>query len=557
MKSEVDRMLSMGIDAYNVGLSLADEFEKDDPKVAKQLGQPLKVQYRAELLSYLLYLSETAGGVDARRAEYINKVLGYDYSAEDFNELMRRLDLHGQDFAGMIPTTLKAAWNYDQKRGTQKSSQSIVRLIDRIGETFRIYSMSKDSLEEMDHRIYILALTNWLSSHGIQQSPSGERENLVLTPLLREEGEIAAGLPKEKDASKEETEIPKENLEDLMKQLNDLTGLEQVKEDVASLVNLLKIKKLRKERNFSDIDVSMHLVFTGNPGTGKTTVARLLSKIYHSLGALSKGQLVEVDRTELVGGYVGQTAIKTKEVTDSAKGGVLFIDEAYSLTSGKDKSDFGYEAVNTLLVEMENNRDDLAVIVAGYPEPMEEFLQSNPGLKSRFNKFIDFPDYKPEELYDIFEGMTSKAGYTMDEKAQEEAKKIFREMYERRDKDFANGRAVRNFFEKAMVRQANRLAEEAVISDEMLAALTIEDLKDQPKKDSKTVQENGSPLEGNSHSETAGQPHSKNPEPDTASADLEIKTQDKSKEAGKEKQNDRQSAEIEPENPKVPAIPES
>ena len=225
-----------------------------------------------------------------------------------------------------------------------------------------------------------------------------------------------------------------------------------------SLINLLKIKQLRKERNMNNIDVSMHLVFMGNPGTGKTTVARLLAQIYHALGALSKGQLVEVDRSELVGGYVGQTAIKTQEVTDSALGGVLFIDEAYSLTSGKDSSDFGYEAVNTLLVEMENHRDDLAVIVAGYPDLMEQFLTSNPGLKSRFNKFITFDDYNPEELMEIFVSMAAKNGYTLDDEAREAAKKILEDKYYTRDENFANGREVRNFFEKAMVRQANRLA---------------------------------------------------------------------------------------------------
>lgn len=292
----------------------------------------------------------------------------------------------------------------------------------------------------------------------------------------REAGPSADGQtgPQETDPSSPDGE---ETLESLMDELDSLVGLESVKQDVHSLINLLRVRKAREKRGIEQLPMSLHLVFSGNPGTGKTTVARLVARIYARIGVLERGQLIETDRSGLVGGYIGHTGPKVKEVVERALGGVLFIDEAYSLTYKRDSRDFGFEAVDTLLKEMEDHRDELIVIVAGYTEPMKGFLASNPGLRSRFNKFITFPDYTPDELYGIFEGFCRKGGFTLTNAATREVRQHLTRIYEERDDTFANGREVRNYFERMLVAQANRLAREGDLSESKLQRITVADVR--------------------------------------------------------------------------------
>ncbi len=272
-------------------------------------------------------------------------------------------------------------------------------------------------------------------------------------------------------------EAPEETVEELLAQLDELCGLEQVKKDVHSMINLIKVRKLRQENGLPVPPMSLHLVFLGNPGTGKTTVARLMAKLYHAIGVLPKGQLVEVDRSGLVAGYVGQTAIKTQQVIDRALGGVLFIDEAYSLTSQKGENDFGKEAIEVLLKNMEDHRDELIVIVAGYVDLMSDFISSNPGLESRFNKYFYFDDYNGEQLYQIFCSQCKKNGYEPDQEALAYARSYFDKLYQQRNVNFGNARDVRNLFETLIVTQSDRVSRLENPTVEDLMEVTVEDFK--------------------------------------------------------------------------------
>jgi type VII secretion ATPase EccA len=258
-------------------------------------------------------------------------------------------------------------------------------------------------------------------------------------------------------------------------ELDSLIGLNSVKKEVQTLTNFIKIQQKRAEQGLKSSSVSYHCVFTGNPGTGKTTVARIVADIYKNLGVLKKGHLVETDRAGLVAEYVGQTAVKTNKIIDSALDGVLFIDEAYSLVGGGE-SDYGKEAIATLLKRMEDDRERLVVILAGYTKDMKQFIDSNPGLQSRFNRYIEFPDYTSNELYQIFALSLKKYDYHVTDDAKVALLHFFEDAVAHKDANFGNGRFVRNIFEKVLEHQANRLASESNLTTERLSEITIEDL---------------------------------------------------------------------------------
>jgi hypothetical protein len=267
-------------------------------------------------------------------------------------------------------------------------------------------------------------------------------------------------------------------LDDLLEEINELIGLESIKQEVAGLVNLLRVQQMRDQVGLSSLETSNHMVFYGNPGTGKTTIARKIGQIFNQLGILSKGHLIETDRAGLVAGYLGQTAIKTREVLDKAKGGILFIDEAYTLCQDDSQDQYGQEATDTILKYMEDNRGDIVVIVAGYNNEMARFINSNPGLKSRFNKYFCFPDYSAEELYEIFRDMAARAQYMMDAGCQEKLKKLLFKLHSSKGESFGNGRTVRNLFERCVANQANRVIALTNPSSHELMRLAAEDIQD-------------------------------------------------------------------------------
>ena len=432
-----------------------------------------------------LSLWSKAGGITQRHVDMANQL----YSRNQPKPSWMLWSLTGSVCESEVFLPPVFYWNLaetDARRGTE-ASRTFIRMLTNI----LLYLAAVDDDVTYEEAAFITECTDKLTAicdtTGVRKSKEGLNPLDFVTssePSFVEKHKLqtqTAGGEKSAEGQAE-TRTEKPDFDELMAQLEELVGLEDVKKDIKNLVNLMKVRKLREQNDLPVPPMSLHMVFMGNPGTGKTTVARIVSGLYAAIGVLEKGQLVEVDRSGLVAGYVGQTALKTQEAIKKAIGGVLFIDEAYSLSSGGE-NDFGREAIETILKAMEDHRKELIVIVAGYTGPMEKFLSSNPGLESRFNKYFFFPDYNGEQLMAIFRSQCKKNGYTLTEESEKAAVALFTELYENRSDNFGNGRDVRNCFEDMVVRQSNRVAQLENPTKEDLMAVLPEDLQDEEEEE--------------------------------------------------------------------------
>ena len=422
-----------------------------------------------------VWQADNAVGITPRHVEFYNAI--YSGTGPAPSALYWEVATGVADYDLFQPPAFFAALrDYDRRKGTTLAR----RFTDQLTLLLLLFAAVDGVVSEAEAG-FVNACSDTLMALCERDGLSGDRPALKADEFVTHVP-APAQPPTEvvPAAEQEETPLPESEptLEELLAELDGLCGLEQVKQDVKSLINLVKVRRLREEAGLPVPPMSLHLVFLGNPGTGKTTVARLLARLYHAIGVLPKGQLVEVDRSGLVAGFVGQTAIKTQEAVQKALGGVLFIDEAYALVNQENGNDFGREAIEVLLKNMEDHRDDLIVIAAGYSGLMEKFIHSNPGLESRFNKYFYFEDYTGPQLMEIFQSMCQKNGYVLSPEAAQWAEQDFLSLYEGRDENFGNARDVRNLFEKAVSRQSDRVAQLESPTREQLMELRVEDLNE-------------------------------------------------------------------------------
>ena len=420
-----------------------------------------------------VWQADNAVGITPRHVEFYNAI--YSGTGPAPSALYWEVATGVADYDLFQPPAFFAALrDYDRRKGTTLAR----RFTDQLTLLLLLFAAVDGVVSEAEAG-FVNACSDTLLALCERDGLSGDRPALKADEFVTHVP-APAQPPTEvvPAAEQEETPLPESEptLEELLAELDGLCGLEQVKLDVKSLINLVKVRRLREEAGLPVPPMSLHLVFLGNPGTGKTTVARLLARLYHAIGVLPKGQLVEVDRSGLVAGFVGQTALKTQEVIQKAIGGVLFIDEAYALVNQDNGNDFGREVIEVLLKNMEDHRKDLVVIVAGYSQLMEKFIHSNPGLESRFNKYFYFEDYDGAQLFTILQSMCVKNGYVLTPEGEALARRELMALYEDRDENFGNARDVRNLFEQAVARQSDRVARLEAPTREQLMALRPEDL---------------------------------------------------------------------------------
>ncbi|MBQ3514946.1 MAG: AAA family ATPase [Lachnospiraceae bacterium] len=474
---------------------------------------------RKDLFHFMVYITMSDGKPDREEVRYINKYLGYNYTPETLFQGVTDKTVFSDDFLSHPPESLEYFLDVEGIPGllyhntyydaTRMYYETFIKVGKELARTKgemdlreiknidRYCKMLESNINRLQKQRYAISdSTTQFLEFGINDTNINPGSNRFI-PINLDESKSQNNISDKKfipldtgrnDSSSSQnaqkdtftgtvtTQEQIEPLEELLAQLHGLIGLNSVKVEVENMINLLKVCEMRKKSGLRTPQIAKHLIFVGNPGTGKTTVARILSKIYCSLGILSKGQLVEVDRADLVAGYMGQTAAKVKEVVDKAMGGILFIDEAYSLTNGKKEGDFGQEAIDTLNKCMEDYRDDFIVIAAGYENEMKEFIAANPGLQSRFNRKIVFDDYDQEHLMKIFIKMSSELDYKVTEDALQYVNEHFSNWVLNKDKNFGNARDVRNYLDEVINQQANRLVTLPVCKEEDLTTLTLEDV---------------------------------------------------------------------------------
>ena len=442
-----------------------------DPTLRMAFSREADVYFRRCALG--VWQADNAVGITPRHVEFYNAI--YSGTGPAPSALYWEVATGVADYDLFQPPAFFAALrDYDRRKGTTLAR----RFTDQLTLLLLLFAAVDGVVSEAEAG-FVNACSDTLMALCERDGLSGDRPALKADEFVTHVP-APAQPPTEvvPAAEQEETPLPESEptLEELLAELDGLCGLEQVKQDVKSLINLVKVRRLREEAGLPVPPMSLHLVFLGNPGTGKTTVARLLARLYHAIGVLPKGQLVEVDRSGLVAGFVGQTALKTQEVIQKAIGGVLFIDEAYALVNQDNGNDFGREVIEVLLKNMEDHRKDLVVIVAGYSQLMEKFIHSNPGLESRFNKYFYFEDYDGAQLFTILQSMCVKNGYVLTPEGEALARRELMALYEDRDENFGNARDVRNLFEQAVARQSDRVARLEAPTREQLMALRPEDL---------------------------------------------------------------------------------